>query len=276
MHHGCELTITFSPIESSPMPVSFLRLAGALSGILTAGSLILQAEPIHVRYRQGSSHGFVGLKALNGALVAVGEVTQTVHGDEVTSRLVLRFPDGSVDDDLTTFTQHDTFRLVRDHHTQHGPSFPKPIDILVEAGTGQITSRTEDGKATMEHLDLPSDLANGMPPNLLLNILPSTPETTVSYVAPGSKPRLIHISIKPTGTLPFRIGGMRRKATEFTLHVELGGLAGVVAPMVGKAPSDYRIWIMPGVPPAVIREEGPLYEGGPVWRLEQISPRFSH
>jgi hypothetical protein len=33
---------------------------------------------------------------------------------------------------------------------------------------------------------------------------------------------------------------------------------------------------MQGRMPAFIREEGQFYEGGPVWRVEQISPVFSH
>ena len=36
------------------------------------------------------------------------------------------------------------------------------------------------------------------------------------------------------GTLSFRVGAFRRKATDFTLHVDLGGVAGVIAPIVGK------------------------------------------
>jgi hypothetical protein len=234
------------------------------------------AEPIPVHYAQGSSHGFVTLETLDGETLATGENTQTVHGDRVTSRLVLHFRDGSVDDDLTVFTQRGFFRLVSDHHIQHGPSFPKSMNFLINATTGEITNRADDGKVTIEHLDLPPDVSNGLPPNLLLNINPSTPETKISYVVPGAKPRLIHISIKPTGSLPFSVGLLRRKATDFTLHVELGGIAGVVAPIVGKQPADYHIWLLAGSPPAFIREEGPLYEGGPIWRMRGISPAFSH
>jgi hypothetical protein len=207
-----------------------------------------------------------------GVPLATGEITQTVRGDQVTSRLTFKFRDGSVDDDLTVFTQRGTFQLVKDHHIQRCPSFPKPIDALIDVSTGQITSKAEDGKVTTEHLDLPSDVSNGLPPNLLLNIRPSTPETKVSYVAPGAKPRLIHLSIKPTGTVPFKVGGLRRMATDFTIHVELGGVTGIVAPIIGKEPKDFHIWIMDGVPPAFIREEGQMYEGGPIWRIEQISP----
>ena len=129
-----------------------------------------------------------------------------VHGDRVTSRLIFRFRDGSVDDDITVFSQRGTFRLISDHHVQRGPSFPKPIDILIDASTGQITSHTKDGKLTQTHLDLPPDVSNGLPPNLLMNLLPSTAETKLSFVAPTEKPTLIHISIKPAGTQPFTIG----------------------------------------------------------------------
>jgi hypothetical protein len=164
--------------------------------------------------------------------------------------------------------------LVNDHHIQRGPSFPNPTDVLINVPTGQITSRSKDGKVTEEHLDLPPDVSNGLPPNLLLNILPSTPETKISYVAPGAKPRLIHLSIKPAGALAFRVGAMWRTATDFTLHVELGGVTGLVAPIIGKEPKDYHVWIMAGTPPAFIREEGQLYEGGPIWRMEQITASF--
>ncbi len=232
------------------------------------------AEPIAVRFVQGSSHGFLALKTLQGVTIATGESTQTVHGDRVTSRLIFRFRDGSIDDDVTIFTQRRVFRLVSDHHIQRGPSFPKPMDFLIEMATGDLTFRSEDGTVTKEHMDLPADVSNGLPPNLLLNILTSTPETKVSYVAPGKKARLVHLSIKPTGSLPFSIGGLSRKATDFTLHVELGGVSGMVAPLVGKEPADYHIWLQSGTPPAFIREEGPLYEGGPIWRIEQITPTF--
>ena len=249
------------------------RVSRVVFGLSCLSSLC-HAEPVAVRYAQGSSHGFLALKTLQGITIAAGESTQTVRGDRVTSRLIFRFRDGSIDDDTTVFTQRQFFRLVSDHHIQHGPSFPKPIDFLIDMVAGEVSFRSEDGTVTKEHMDLPEDVSNGLPPNLLLNILPSTPETKISYVAPGKKARLVHISIKPTGKLPFRVGGWRRQATDFTLHVELGGITGVVAPLVGKAPADYHIWLQSGTPPAFVREEGPLYEGGPIWLIEQVAPAF--
>jgi len=232
------------------------------------------SDPIPVRHPQGSQHGWVSLTTLEGKRLAVGDVTQVIHGARVTSRLILRFRDGSIDDETTVFSQRGTFRLITDHHIQRGPTFPKAIDVSIDATTGRITSREADGTVRQDHLDLPLDVSNGLPPNLLMNLLPSTPETKLAFVTPGDKPRLIHVSIKPVGQVPFSIGGTPRKAVDYRLHVELGGIAGVVAPVVGKQPPDYHIWILPGANPAFVREEGPLYEGGPIWRVEQISPTF--
>jgi hypothetical protein len=243
-----------------------------LAGALLGGSLV--ADPVPVRHPQGSSHGFLVVKTLAGTRIATGDATQVISGDRVTSRLTLRFTDGSIDDDTTVFTQRGVFRLISDHQIQHGPSFPKPTDVFINALTGQITSRTEKGKVREDHLELPPDVSNGLPPNLLMNVLPSTPETVLSFVAPTEKPRLIHVSIKPAGKVPFTVGGSKRTAVDFVLHVELGGITGIIAPMIGKQPPDYHIWILPGPSPAFIREEGPLYEGGPIWRIEQVSPEF--
>jgi hypothetical protein len=240
--------------------------------ILVAASC--RAEPIAVRFLQGSAHGFVILRNSDNSVAATGEVTQTAHGDRVSSRTVFHFRDGSVDEEQTIFTQRSFFRLVSDRHVQHGPSFPKPLDMIINAVTGEVTFRGTDGRMDRVHYDLPPDLSNGLPPNLLLNISPATPETRVSYLAPGAKPRLVQLVIKPGGPLPFAVGGLHRIAIDFVVHVDLGGIAGVVAPVIGKQPADYHIWIQGGLPPAFIREEGALYEGGPTYRIEQVSPSF--
>jgi hypothetical protein len=93
-----------------------------------------------------------------------------------------------------------------------------------------------------------------------------------SYVDVGKKLRLIRISINPAGTMSFSVGAFRRKATDFMLHVELGGIARVVAPIIGRQPSGFHIWLKDGKPPAFIREEGALYESGPVRGMKQFSP----
>lgn len=258
------------------MSLSLTRVA-LCSSLFMGGlqGLLIHATSIPVRYPQGSQHGFLALRTQDGKRIATGDVTQTVHGDIVTSQLIFRFRDGSVDEDTTVFSQRSVFHLIRDHHIQRGPSFPKPIDVMIDALHGEVTSHDEKGEVRADHMVLPADLANGLPPNLLLNILPSVPETDISYLIPTSKPRVVRISVKPSGMAPFTIGGARRKAIDYVLHVELGGLTGVIAPLIRKQPNDFHIWILGGAHPAFIREEGQLFEGGPIWRIEQISPRFA-
>ena len=55
---------------------------------------------------------------------------------------------------------------------------------------------------------------------------------------------------------------------------EIGGLAGLVAPLVGKQPTDAHVWIMGGAAPAFVKAEQTLYTGGPVWRIELTSPAW--
>ena len=178
------------------------RIPGIFTVLATMLVAVLRAETIPVRHPQGSVHGFVVLKTTEGRRIATGDMTQTVHGDKVRSRLIFRFRDGSVDEETTTFLQRDVFRLLSDHHIQRGPSYPKSIDMLIDATSGIVTTRIGNGKTAHFHMDLPPDLANGLPPNLLMNVMPSAAETRISYLAPGEKPRLIHISIKPAGSAP--------------------------------------------------------------------------
>jgi hypothetical protein len=91
---------------------------GVLSILAVLLKANLYADPVPVLHPQGSAHGFVVLKTLQGARIATGDMTQIVHGDRVTSRLIFRFRDGSIDDDTTVFSQRGVFRLITDHHVQ--------------------------------------------------------------------------------------------------------------------------------------------------------------
>ena len=93
-------------------------------------------------------------------------------------------------------------------------------------------------------------------------------------VAPTSKPRLVHIVIASDSEDAISIGGIRRKATNYVIKVELGGISGVVAPLIGKQPADVHFWILGGDAPAFLREEGQFYEDGPIWRVDLVSPVF--
>jgi hypothetical protein len=229
-----------------------------------------------VRHLEGTVHGFLALRSKEGRVLAVGDLFQVVRGDRVTSRLLFSFKDGSVDDETAVFSQRGNFQLITDHHVQKGPSFPQPMDLSIDVRSGKVMVRStgKDGKEeiTTEHMDLPPDLANGLVLSIAKNIRPQTPETKVSMVVATPKPRLVKVAISPQGEEPFSLAGSRRKAMRFVLKMDLGGIAGVVAPLIGKAPPEIQIWIIGGIAPAFVREEGPLYQGGPILTIQLTSP----
>ena len=229
-----------------------------------------------VQHAEGLLHGFLVLRTQDGTALADGDLTQVAHGDKVTSQLAFHFKDGSLHEETVVYSQRRTFRVLSDHLVQRGPAFKQAMDVSIEAGTGKVTVRypDDDGKEKVEtdRLILPTDLANGMILTLLKNVKPDAPKTTVSWVAATPKPKLVKLSISPEGEDSFSVGGAKRKATRYVVKVELGGLIGLVAPLLGKQPEDTHVWILGGGAPAFVKSEGPLYFGGPIWRIELTSP----
>jgi hypothetical protein len=253
-------------------------VAGTLALALLFPSPVLSQSAVAVRYTEGLVHGFLVLRTLDGNTLAEGEVTQVAHGGRVTSKTVFRFKDGSVNEETVVFSQRHSFGFVSDHLVQKGPAFKQPIEISVDGSTGQITVRYTDdaGKQTTvtERLKLPAQVSNGMVLTLLKNIRPEVPLTTLSMVAAAPKPRLVKLLISPEGEDSVSAGGLARKATRYVVKVDIGGVAGVVAPLVGKQPQDTHVWILGGDAPSFVKSEGPLYPGGPIWRIELASPNL--
>jgi hypothetical protein len=255
-----------------------------LIALLFASRLILAdtglgAQPIAVRQPEGVVHGFLVLRELDGTILANGDLIQTVKGDRISARVVFHFKDGSLHDDTAVFSQRGRFRLISDHLVQRGPAFPTQLDMKIDAGNRTVTiSYTEkdgDKKVVSERMELQPDLANGIMTTLVKNLGAQAPETMASMVAATPKPRLVKLAISPEGEDNFTIAGSTRKATRYIVKVELGGITGLVAPLIGKQPPDAHVWILHGDASAFVRSEAPLYTGGPLWRIELTSPVWS-
>jgi hypothetical protein len=235
-------------------------------------------EPVTVRYTEGLVHGFLVLRTTEGKALADGDLTQTVRGTRVTTRLVFRFKDGSLHDDTAVFDQSGQFRLVSDHLIQKGPAFPQPLDVSINGKTGEVTVKytDDDGrqKTESEHLDVAPDLANGIISVLLKNVRADAPPKTLSFVAATPKPQLVKLAVSVAGAERFSTGSTGRTATHYVLKVNIGGLKGLLAPLVGKQPPDAHVWILDGEAPAFLKSEQPLFLGGPVWRIELVSPTW--
>ena len=243
--------------------------------LLLAQTGRIWAEPVQVRFKEGSVHGYLSLRSADGKLVAGGDLIQVVHGSRVSSRLTFHFRDGSLDDETAVFTQSGHFRLLTDHHIQKGPSYKGDRDVSIDMLKGRVTDRyMEDGQAKVEtkYMDLPADLSNGILLNVLKNVRPDVKETKVSYLATTPKPRLVQFAVAPDGSDSFSVAGIRKKAVRFVVKVELGGLAGILAPMVGKQTADTQVWVAVNEVPAFVRSRGPLFLNGPIWTIEMTSP----
>jgi hypothetical protein len=255
-----------------------LRFCSLLALLLCVWRPSAPAERIPVRYAQGTIHGFLELRSDDGHVLASGDSTQVAHGDQVTTRTLFTFKDGSTDDETTVFSQRGVLRLITDHHVQKGPAFPHPMDVLIDARSRQVTVRStgKDGKEEVktDHLDLPPDLANGMVPLVIENLRSGAAETTVPIVVATPKPRLVKLMISSVGEDPISVVGSSRKALHYEIKIDIGGIAGLVAPLVGKAPPNIEIWILGGPAPTFLREQGPIYPEGPVMTIQLASPAW--
>jgi len=235
------------------------------------------AQQVQVLHKEGLVRGFLALRTLEGKLLADGDLIQNVHGDRVTSRLVFHFKDGSLHDDTAVFSQRGHFRLITEQLVQKGPAFEHPLEMTLNGQSGDVMVRyTEEGKEKVDRkrLHLSPDVANGLVLTLLKNLRPDVPETKVDFVAPTPKPRPVTLKITPQGGEPFTTGGVHRRAVHYVVKVDIGGLAGVFASLSGQQPPDTHVWILDGDAPAFVKSEQSLFLGGPIWRIELVSPSW--
>jgi hypothetical protein len=251
--------------------ISPLILACAAAAALL--HVVALAETIAVRHSEGVVHGFLVLSSTDGTALADGDLEQTADGQRVTSRLVFRFRDTSVHDETAVFSQNRSFQLISDHLVQKGPSFPHPLDMTVTPG--HVAARYTAGgreQVVEQRLDAPPDASNGLMLTLLKNLKASATPVKFSVLAATPRPRMVTLAVTSPGEETFTIGASTRKATHYIITVEIGGLSGLLAPVLGKQPPDTHVWVLGGDTPAFVKFEGPLYAGGPVWRMELASP----
>ncbi len=252
------------------------QFAAAVTAVLALAAATPTAEPVPVRYAEGLVHGFLTLRTLDGTLIANGDLIQSARGSRVTSRLVFHFKDGSLLDETAVFSQRGHFRLITDRIIQKGPAFPRPLEMTIDREAGRVVVRHRDDDGTTkvedERMELPDDLANGLVLVLLKNISPASPPKSLSMIAATPKPRLVKLAIEPAGRERFSTGTLARNANRYVVKIEIGGLAGLVAPLLGKQPPDSHVWILGGDAPAFVKFEGPMTLGAPPWRIELASP----
>ena len=256
------------------MKIPHPRISVLLPALLVV-SAFAGADPVPARLKQGVGHIFLLILDENGKTLAAGESMQSVKGYTVTTRTTFHFRDGSLDDETTVFEQRVNLRLLTDNHLQRGPAFPHPMEIRIETVNGRvIVHDLESGKTDTHAMKIPFDVANGIITQVLQNIPPDTAETKVSYVLPTSKPRLAKLAISRSGEDTFTLGGERQTAKKLELKIDLGGVVGLIAPIVGKEPKPGTAWMAGGRIPMFIRIQTQFYEGAPLWTIQQAAPTW--
>ena len=251
----------------------------ALLGLVVGSAMgVIVAAPVPVRFVEGSLHGFLALRSIDGALVAEGDLLRVVRGGEVEKRMVFRFKDGSVLEESVVFTQDIVYRMQSYRMLQRGPIFAEDIEVSLERPTGKYRVKAKPHKTGRETvfegtLELPPDVYNG----LLLSVvkdLPKGARETVHFVAFTPEPRLIQLAVEPEGEQQILVGDLTKTAVHYVLKPRLGIWMTLFATVLGRMPPDEHVWILMDDVPAFVRFEGPLYPTGPVWRIQLASPRW--
>jgi hypothetical protein len=223
---------------------------------------------------EGEVHAFLILRDDDGKLLGYADEVNVRAGQAWRSRLTIHFFDGSLADETALYTQGESLHLLTDHLVERGPSFPKPTDLTIETAKGLVTYREmKDGKNEVKTvaMDLPADLANGIMPMVLQNLPHGKGEVKVGYIVMTPKPRLVRFAIHPEGQTSYKVG-IGRPADHFRIHTEIGGVEGVLAPLVGKVPPDMDAWVSSGEAPTFLKLHAFLFDGGPLWTLQLSSP----
>jgi hypothetical protein len=191
---------------------------------------------------------------------------------------VFRFDDGSVFDETVVFTQQRVFTMQSYRLVQHGPAFAADTEIELNRAASTYRIKTTDHKtgqvkALDGKLELPPDTYNGMIFAVTKN-LPKGAAETVHLVAFTPEPRIIELQIAPANEQRVVIGKLDKVALHYVLKPQLGALLTLFATILGRVPPDEDVWVIKDDVPAFARFEGPLYVGGPVWRLELTSPHW--
>ncbi len=233
------------------------------------------ADQVPVRLPEGASHAILIVRLLNNQEIGRGDLTETVDGDRVTSKLGLHFNDGSIYEETTEFTQDNAFHVADYHLVQQGPAFRQAFDMTMNVANGTVMVRLTDGdgkgKGWSRHMHIPRNVADGIVPFLVRNMPADTDEEKVSIIVATPEPKLVQLAISPMRSETFPFDGTKLEATRYAVRVDPSGFVGSLVKITGRQPPPSFIWMLRGkVPSFLMAQEGLV--GGPVCRIELAAP----
>jgi hypothetical protein len=250
----------------------------ALAWVAAGAARSAGAEPVAVRFVENPNYALLTLASTSGEVLADGELAQTTAGrGAIQSRLTFRFKDGSLSDETVVFSQQRVFRLLSYRLIQRGPAFPHQLDAVFDRASGSYRVRYREKAGADEErvegtVEMPDDLYNGLATTLIRNLAGRRGEGRMLAFTP--KPRLLRVEYVPGGEESFRVGGVSRTARRYRMKVDVPGVAGAVAALVGKEPPDVTYWVAHPIA-AFLKFEGAMFLDGPVWRVEPTRARWN-
>lgn len=248
-------------------------------GFLMVPHMPAEAKPVDVQLKEGVTQGYIKVSVPAGETIAEGEVSQVAAGAErVVGRMLLRFHNGSHYDETVIFSQNRTFKLLRYSVEQKGPSFPDAFHFELDGATGAYTitelPHSKERPARTGKLELPPDVYNGMTVTLLKN-LPESGQVSFHMLSIGRTPALFPVVVRAEDVETVKTGERKGEALHYTLRPTVGWFTRSLAWLFSETIPEYNFWLIKHDVPAFARFEGSLYRGGPIWRIEQVSPRMA-
>jgi hypothetical protein len=65
------------------------------------------------------------------------------------------------------------------------------------------------------------------------------------------------IEILPEGEKAIASGNTKHETLRYVVQLKMGGIAGLVAPLLGKQPPDPHLWVLTCDAPSFVKLEGP-------------------
>lgn len=246
-----------------------------MAWLCAAAPSLLPAQ-VPVRFPEGTVRGYLALSNEAGERIADGNVFQTREGDSIESRMVFRFYDGSLFEEVTRFTQDQVFRLRGYELTLRGPAFEEDWEISLDASTGNFRARTRDRSSGEEKLqedaiELEPDVYNGLVMIIAKNLGPGRSQD-FHFVAFMPEPQMIVMELLPAGQETVPHGRLEETAVRYEVKPKLGPARDILARLLGSRPPDSYAWIIRDPVPTFLRFRGPLFPTGPVWQIDLIGP----
>ena len=165
-------------------------------------------------------------------------------------------------DERTTYSQRGVFRLEAYHLTQSGPSFPG-ADVAFDRkswplpGEDAREGRRARGDGERRVRDAAGSRQRPDAPLAQEHAARGTGHRPAGGV--HAEAALSRMELHQEGEDRIVFAGDPKQAARHLVDLEIGGVTGVVASVIGKNPPDLRYWLALGDIPAFVRFQGAMF-----------------